>query len=58
MPPFKRLLRLPQSRRVRNMLRKQAEGGSNEELEPGFNVPPGETIGERVKRPAAELAAG
>jgi LmbE family N-acetylglucosaminyl deacetylase len=25
---------------------------------PGFNVPPGETIGERVRRHAAELAAG
>jgi LmbE family N-acetylglucosaminyl deacetylase len=25
---------------------------------PGFNVPPGETIGERVKRNAAELATG
>jgi len=25
---------------------------------PGFNVPPGETLGERVKRHAAELAAG
>jgi LmbE family N-acetylglucosaminyl deacetylase len=25
---------------------------------PGFNVPPGETLGERVRRSAAELAAG
>jgi hypothetical protein len=25
---------------------------------PGFNVPPGETLGERVKRHAAELATG
>ena len=25
---------------------------------PGFNVPPGETLGERVKRSAADHAAG
>jgi hypothetical protein len=25
---------------------------------PGFNVPEGDTLGERVKRQAAELAAG
>lgn len=31
---------------------------THESQVPSFNVPPGETIGERVKRHAAQLATG
>jgi LmbE family N-acetylglucosaminyl deacetylase len=35
-----------------------AAAGRHETQVPGFNVPPGETLGERLKRHAAELANG
>jgi LmbE family N-acetylglucosaminyl deacetylase len=38
--------------------RQIAAAGRHETQVPGFNVPPGETLGERLKRHAAELANG